>query len=107
MQGNTLIDLLVLLGSPAFMAVLSKWAESWAWLQRLNSNGKLAVIVGLSAAVAMGAYALTEALTGRPDILGAIDPYVKIAWPFVNLIVSQFRYGNSAAAKRINPNPTP
>ena len=101
---NDTVSLLALLASPVVMVWLSKAAESWQWFQAINKDGKLFIIVTLSVLLALGSYALQEALASRTDLLGTLDGYVKVAVPLITFFFSQLTYGARAtpAEKSIN-----
>lgn len=91
------ISLLALLASPALVTWFSTQAEGWEWFQTINANGKLAIVGGVSVLLAMLSLAAQQFLAGRPDVLGAIDPYVKVALPIVTFIISQITHGTQRA----------
>ena len=91
------VSLLALLASPALVAWLSRRADGWAWFQTISPNGKLSLVGGASVLLAMLSLAAQQFLAGRPDVLGSIDPYVKIALPIVTFIVSQITHGTQTA----------
>jgi hypothetical protein len=91
------VSLLALFASPALVAWLSKQAETWEWFGTISPNGKLSIIGGISVLLAIASLAAQQFLAGRPDVLGAVDPYVKIALPIVTFIVSQITHGSQTA----------
>ncbi len=99
MSTTDTLGILAFLASPALIALVSKQAEGWAWFQAIAPNGKLAAIAAFSALVAMLSFALTQFVTGRPELLGAIDPYVRVALISVNFVVSQATHGSQEARK--------
>lgn len=95
------LSVLAFLASPALIAFVSKEAEGWGWFQSVTPNGKLAIIGGASVLLAMASLALTTFLTGHPDVLGSIDPYVKVALPIINFVVSQITHGSGQPERAI------
>lgn len=96
MVTNTL-SLLAFLASPVFVAILSTQAEKWQWFQSISPNGKLSIIGGFSVLLAILSLAAQNALGARPDVLAALDPYVIIALPIINFVVSQMTHGTQTA----------
>ena len=98
MQITDTASLLVFLASPALITVLSPLLDKFAWFQSLSSNGKLALIVGISTLLSIASVAAQQAVATNPSVLGVLDPYIVPIITIITFATSQLAYGMRGAA---------
>lgn len=95
------VSLISFLASPVLIAFISTQAEKWEWFQAIAPNGKLVAIAAVAVFLSWASLALGTFISGHPEVLAQVDPFVKTALIAVSFVASQVTHG-ARSAKGLN-----